>query len=1396
MLNNTTTLIRDTQTMDGCQAAAHVAYAYSEAAAVFPITPSSPMAELCDEWAGNGRKNIYGCPMVISQMQSEAGAAAAVHGALLAGTLATTFTASQGLLLMLPNLYRMAGELLPGVIHVAARSIATHALSIFGDHSDIYACRQTGTAIFSESSVQEVMDLSPVAHLAAQESRIPFVNFFDGFRTSHELHKIKVWNYQDLASMLNRKAVADFRERALHPFHGKVYGSAQNPDIFFQAREASNPFYQALPQIVERTLEKINALLGTSYGLFDYYGAPDAKHVIIAMGSICETIKEYLGSVPEKKYGLINVHLYRPFSAVHLAEKLPESVRQITVLDRTKEPGAPGDPLYLDVVAALVQCGFPVCAAQSPSASVRVLRASSQNAETASDMAASALTAPKTAPTDSAAAAPKTAQADSAAAAPKTTQAASAAAAPKTTQAASAAAAPKTAQAASAAAAPKTAQKTPEKGIRVFSGRYGLSSKDTTPDQIAAIYNNCSKTRFTVGITDDVTHLSLPVPPIHETASSDIVSCKFWGLGGDGTVSATKNAIKIIGNHTDMDAQGYFEYDSKKSRGLTISHLRFGKTPIHSAYLIHKADLVACHNPVYLHKYDMVREVKDGGVFLINFHVEKQEENCKDTEQIRQKNAHPEECYTKCHTCTNGFSEIASGAEITSAHDNITGSNNASFDNRTDDNSTSHNRNDRVNAVSVRAQLDAYLPEATKAYIARHGIRLFVIDAIGIGKEIGLNNKISTILQAAFFAVSGLMDPADARQWMKEAAEKSYGKNGGKILEMNRTAIDRGFSEVLEIEIPESWADCTLPEKQHSVPDTGQENRPDIPCAFPTGSQTAPDNTPIAGLQEPCLTDAGAASSASCTAASAPMQKGSSPTGSQAALDNTPLPDRPEMMDFVKNIQQPVTDQRGNELPVSAFLPYADGCTPPGSSAHERRAVATEIPVWKPENCIQCTRCSFVCPHAVIRPAVLKEPHPSDAPQGLQSIPMMGMDGCSFAITISSSDCTGCGTCAAVCPGKQKPGEEKPSKALEMVPVNRLLESGAFARNQDIFDYCKPLLPCREAAEKFRPDTPKGSQFLRPLMEFSGACAGCGETAYVKLLTQLFGDRMYIANATGCSSIWANSSPSCAYTLDENGHGPAWSNSLFEDAAEFGYGMLMAQEAAAKRHILSCQNTSPTVQWIIGGDGWAYDIGFSGLDHVLASGKNINILVLNTEVYSNTGGQASKATPLGSTAKFASGGKHTPKKDLAAMAMTYDTVYVAQIAMGADFNQTVRAITEAAAYPGPSLIIAYATCIAHGIRAGLGSTPHEAKKAVDAGYYHLFRFNPSLREQGKNPFILDSGEPKLDYETFLDGEIRYDSLKRYRPGEAEELFRQAAARSRERYQYLKKLERFYADSQT
>ncbi len=1161
---------RPTQACDGNQAAAHVAYAYSEVAAIYPITPSSPMAELNDQWAGEGRKNIYGQCLTISQLQSEAGAAGAMHGALLAGALSTTFTSSQGLLLMLPDLYRMAGELLPAVIHVAARTIATHALSIFGDHSDVYACRQTGAAIFFSSSVQEVMDLTPVSHLAALQGRIPFLNCFDGFRTSHELQKIQVWDYADLRDMADDAPLLRFRENCLHPHHGRAYGSAQNPDIFFQNREAANPFYEALPGVVEAQLAKINHRLGTSYGLFDYYGHPHATHVLVAMGSVCETIREYLDTVPHETYGLLLVHLYRPFSVRHFLEKLPGTVRQLSVLDRTREPGAPGEPLYLDVAAALSQGNR----------------------------------------TD----------------------------------------------------------------IRLCGGRYGLGSKDTTPAQIAAVFANHSLTRFTIGIQDDVTHLSLPVPDLPDICPEDLFACKFWGLGGDGTVSATKNILKIVASHTDFTAQGYFEYDSKKSRGLTISHLRFGRLPIHSAYLITRAGFVACHNPAYLHKYAvMIEELTDNGIFLLNCPYQEKE-------------------------------------------------------------------------------LENYLPNLVKAYLARHHIRFYLIDALAIGKEIGLNNKISTILQAAFFAVSGLLPAREAKERMKEAARKSYGKSGEKILRMNEEAIDRGFAEVFQVEIPVSWKNC---------------------------------GTDPASVSPP----AGTGQDAVCC-----------PSQQDFPLDNVPSPDRPELLSYVRQIQQPVTDQRGNLLPVSAFLPYADGYTPPGSTAHERRNVATEVPQWKPENCIQCNRCSFVCPHAVIRPVVMDPAQAQAAPAGMPQVPMLGLPEHTFAVTISYMDCTGCGSCAGICPGRQG------QKALEMCPVNQHQEKQVY------FDYGKHLLPARHALEKFKPDTLKGSQFLRPLLEFSGACAGCGETPYVKLLTQLFGSRMYIANATGCSSIWGNSAPSCAYALDDQGHGPAWSNSLFEDGAEFGYGMLMAQEAAARRlasttalpghqpdaPAVQAETKDPasTIQWVIGGDGWAYDIGFGGLDHVLASGKDINILVLDTEVYSNTGGQASKATPLGSTAKFLSGGKQTRKKDLASIAMTYGNVYVAQIAMGADFNQTLRAITEAAAYPGPSLIIAYATCIAHGIRSGLGSSAHEEKKAVDAGYFHLFRFNPAFREKGQNPFTLDSGEPHMDYQEFLAGEIRYNALQRYQPEQAKELFQKAAAQSRERYRYLKRLVDLYAPEET
>lgn len=1200
---------RSTQTLDGNQAAAHVAYAYSEAAPIYPITPSSPMAELCGQWAGEGRKNIFDKPLKVIQMQSEAGAAGTLHGALLSGALAVTFTASQGLLLMLPNIYRLAGEHLPGVIHVASRTIATHALSIFGDHSDIYACRQTGAAVFACGSVQEVMDLSPVSHLAALEGQLPFLNFFDGFRTSHELHKIQVWDYADLKEMYDFKALERFRTHCLHPEHGRTFGSAQNPDIYFQAREASNPLYDALPAIVERQLEKINTRLGTNYGLFDYYGSPEAEHVIIAMGSVCETVREYLNYASDDRYGLICVHLYRPFSTSHLLAALPATAARITVLDRTKEPGTAGEPLYLDVVSALEQAG-------------RL----------------------------------------------------------------------------------KTVPGSPLPAPAVFSGRYGLSSKDITPAQIAAVYENKEQKFFTVGITDDVTNLSLPVPDLPDTAPAGTTACKFWGLGGDGTVSATKNAIKIIGGSTTMSAQGYFEYDSKKSRGLTISHLRFGKSPIHSAYRIYHADFVACHNPVYLHKYDMVQELKEHGTFLLN--------------------------------------------------------------------------------ISARGdELEAYLPGTLKRCLAARHIHFFVIDAFGIGKEIGLNNKISTILQAAFFAVTKLLPPEQAMEQMNAAAAKSYKKEGDSILQMNQEAIRRGFLEVQEISVPKEWLTVT-----------------DMDC-----QECAGKNKVMSG---------------------------------QTALDNPLLPASQALTDYVKNIQQPVTDQRGDLLPVSAFLPYADGSIPSGSTAHERRNVATEIPVWIPENCIQCARCSFVCPHAVIRPAPMDEAQAAAAPEGMPRIPMTGLVNHSFSIVISQVDCTGCGSCAAVCPGKQG------KKALEMHPAQSegcgedarpaagILFHGqdASCRNQrafaqQCFDYARQLLPCKEAVEKFGIRSLKGSQFRRPLMEFSGACAGCGETPYVKLLTQLFGPDIYIANATGCSSIWANSSPSCAYALDENGHGPAWSNSLFEDAAEFGLGMVLAEEvrsdtfpSAAKVSSSSgfCSEADripgfqaeagapsgprseadgiPSAPWVIGGDGWAYDIGFGGLDHVLSTGRNINLLVLDTEVYSNTGGQVSKATPLGSTAKFLSGGKTTRKKDLASMALTYGNVYVAQIALGADFNQALQALTEAVSYDGPSLIIAYATCIAHGVKAGLGSSCHEMKKAVDSGYFHLFRFHPALREQGKNPFTLDSREPALDYQEFLDGETRYGALKKFRPEEARELFQKAAASAKARYEYLKKLEAFYAPS--
>lgn len=1189
-------MARSKKTMDGNQAAAHVSYAYSDVAAIYPITPSSTMAEVTDEWATEGRENIFGQTVKVTEMQSEAGAAGAVHGSLAAGALTTTFTASQGLLLMIPNLYKIAGELLPGVFNVAARTVATHALSIFGDHSDIYACRQTGVAMLASSSVQEVMDLTPVAHLAAIKGKVPFINFFDGFRTSHEMQKVDVWDYEELRAMMDMDAILAFRKNALNPNRARLMGSAQNPDIYFQAREASNGYYNELPVVVESYLQMINEKIGTDYQLFNYYGDSNAGHIIIAMGSVCETVKEtvdYLNAAGQKT-GLVTVHLYRPFSASHLLTAIPESVNRISVLDRTKEPGAMGEPLYLDVIAALRDTKFH--------------------------------------------------------------------------------------------------------NIPIFSGRYGLSSKNTTPDQINAVFKNTQKKVFTIGITDDVTHLSLDFTEHINPSPQDTVCCKFWGLGGDGTVSANKNSVKIIGNHTEQYVQAYFDYDSKKSRGLTVSHLRFGKEPIRSTYLINQADFVACHNPTYLHKYNMVQDVKDGGIFLLN-------------------------CYWQ------------------------------------------------------EDELEQAIPGQVKRYIAEHHIHFYVIDAIRIGKEIGLNNKISTILQAAFFRLANIIPMEEASRLMKEAAKISYRKKGDKIVQMNYAAIDRGMADVIEITVPDTWL-----------------------------------------------------------------------YAEDTSLDSKLLPDRSEVTSFVEGLQKPITAQEGNSLPVSAFLPYVDGSTPSGTAAHERRNVATEMPKWIPENCIQCNRCALVCPHAVIRPAVMTAQEKENAPEGMVSLPMVGMNEYEFAITVSAVDCTGCGSCAAVCPGK------KGAKALEICPVKEHEE------RQQYFDYGKTLPVKTDAVEKFKENTVKGSQFKRPLLEFSGACAGCGETPYAKLVTQLFGDRMYIANATGCSSIWGNSSPSTPYTVNELGRGPAWSNSLFEDAAEFGYGMTMAQKAvrsrlqetvarlvtkvtdkagetnelaeaatkwldtftdgtqngAAADRLISALEACESVpayneecreliaekdflskksQWIFGGDGWAYDIGFGGLDHVIASGQDINIMVFDTEVYSNTGGQSSKATPTGSTAHFASGGKETKKKDLASIAMSYGYVYVAQIAMGADYNQTVKAIAEAESYDGPSLIIAYAPCISHGIRAGMGSAQHEEAKAVESGYWHLFRFNPALKKEGHNPFILDSKAPTMSYGEFLAGENRYDVLQRMNPEKAAVLFARAEQQAHQRFDYLTRLVKLY-DPQT
>ncbi|HIZ21690.1 MAG TPA: pyruvate:ferredoxin (flavodoxin) oxidoreductase [Candidatus Blautia faecigallinarum] len=1175
-------MARKMKTMDGNHAAAHASYAFSDVAAIYPITPSSVMAEATDEWATQGRKNIFGQEVQVTEMQSEAGAAGAVHGSLAAGALTTTYTASQGLLLMIPNLYKIAGEQLPGVINVSARAVASHALSIFGDHSDVMACRQTGCAMLCESSVQEVMDLTPVAHLAAIKGKVPFINFFDGFRTSHEIQKIETWDYEDLKDMADMDAIAAFRNHALNPNHPCQRGSAQNPDIFFQAREACNPYYDALPAVVQEYMDKVNEKIGTDYKLFNYYGAEDAEHIIVAMGSVNDTIEETIDYLMAagKKVGVVKVRLYRPFCAQALIDVIPESVKQITVLDRTKEPGALGEPLYLDVVAALKDSKF--------------------------------------------------------------------------------------------------------KDVPVFTGRYGLGSKDTTPAQIVAVYENTSKEKFTLGIVDDVTNLSLETGEAIVTTPEGTTNCKFWGLGADGTVGANKNSIKIIGDNTDMYAQAYFDYDSKKSGGVTMSHLRFGKKPIKSTYLIHKADFVACHNPSYVNKYNMVQELVDGGTFLLN-----------------------------CPWDMEG--------------------------------------------------LEKHLPGQVKAFIANHNIKFYTIDGVKIGIETGMGpTRINTILQSAFFKLTGIIPEDQAIELMKAAAKATYGRKGDDIVQKNWAAIDAGAKQVHEVQVPESWKDAA---------DEG------LFMAHAEGG-------------------------------------------------------REDVVDFVNNIQAKVNAQEGNSLPVSAFKNYVDGTTPSGSSAFEKRGIAVNIPIWQPENCIQCNRCAYVCPHAVIRPVALTADEAANAPEGMQTLDMTGMKEYKFAITVSAYDCTGCGSCANVCPGK------KGAKALAMENME------ANAGEQKFFDYGISLPVKEDVIAKFKETTVKGSQFKQPLLEFSGACAGCGETPYAKLITQLFGDRMYIANATGCSSIWGNSSPSTPYTVNAKGQGPAWSNSLFEDNAEFGYGMLLAQNAirgglkekvedlvangenedvkAAGQEWLDtygCGATNGTAtdkliaaleacgcdkakeilaqkdflakksQWVFGGDGWAYDIGFGGVDHVLASGKDINVMVFDTEVYSNTGGQSSKATPTGAIAQFAAGGKEVKKKDLASIAMSYGYVYVAQISMGADFNQAIKAIAEAEAYPGPSLIIAYAPCINHGIKKGMSKAQTEEELAVKCGYWHNFRFNPAAEG---NKFSLDSKEPNMeDYQAFLDGEVRYNSLKRQNPAKAERLFAKNESEAKERYAYLKKLVTLY-----
>jgi len=1161
------------KTMDGNAAAAYASYFFTEVAGIYPITPSSPMAELVDEWSAHGRKNMFDQPVKVIEMQSEAGAAGVVHGSLAAGALTTTYTASQGLLLMIPNMYKIAGELLPGVFHVSARAIASHALSIFGDHQDVMACRQTGFALLASANVQEVMDLGAIAHLCAIKSRVPFLHFFDGFRTSHEQQKIEVLDYENLKKLVDFNAIQKFRERSLNPGRPMVRGTAQNPDIFFQNREVSNPFYNAVPDIVNDYMQEISKITGRDYKPFNYYGDPDAEYVIVAMGSVCDCIDEVVDYLAGKgeKVGSIRVHLYRPFSHNYLLNVLPKTVKKIAVLDRTKEPGAPGEPLYLDIANFIFKN---------------------------------------------------------------------------------------------------------ELDIQVIGGRYGLGSKDTRPSQIIAVFENLKeenpKDRFTIGIVDDVTNTSLEEGEIIDTTPEGTVSCKFWGLGSDGTVGANKTAIKIIGDKTNLYAQGYFSYDSKKSGGSTISHLRFGPKPIRSSYLVYNADYIACHNPSFVNHFDLLKGLKKKGIFVLN---------CQWSEE----------------------------------------------------------------------ELNDKLPASIKRYIANNDINFYIINAIKIAGEVGLGNRINMVMQSVFFKLTEIIPADDAIRYLKESVETAYGRKGQKIVDMNKEAIDRSLKALIKVNVPAEWKD--------------------------------------------------------------------------AVDEEMPIKDEPE---FVKKIQRPMARHEGDELPVSAFIGMEDGSFPVGTTKFEKRGIAVLVPEWQIDKCIQCNQCSYVCPHAVIRPVLLDSEEEKRAPDTFKTLQAKGkgLEKYRYRIQISPMDCTGCGVCADVCPA--------PGKALIMKDAEQeiMMES-------ENYEFCLTVTE-KEAMDR---KTLKGSQFIRPLFEFNCACPGCGETPYIKLLTQLFGDRMLIANATGCSSIYSASAPSIPYTTNASGRGPAWGNSLFEDNAEYGYGMFLGvkqlrekiaelmkeamktdisdkakdafqkwldsfddgeESKKASAVVMEVLKESPDnpifkmilslkdylikqSQWIIGGDGWAYDIGFGGVDQVLSTGDDVNLLVLDTEVYSNTGGQSSKATPTAAVAKFAAAGKKIRKKDLGMMAMSYGYVYVAQIAMGANMNHTIKTLVEAENYKGPSLIIAYSPCINHGIKTGMGTSIAEEKKAVECGYWHLYRYNPTLREQGKNPFILDSKEPTKNFKEFLRGEVRYSQLATVFPEIAEDLFDKAEMHARERYESYKRL---------